>query len=428
MASPDLRTALQAFVAWLQAYGDTSQDPYDFWANPAGQKAKRLAYRHKVAGTAAAAPFVLLDAALPGARRFFRAKQRFPIADAHYAMGFFNLAATAAAGGAASGGAAPDREDEVAAGARYLDALTASRAPGFTNAGWGYPFDWEGWFGTFKAGTPFITTTVYGYEAFEQGYEITGDPTYLDMMHSVARFAFEDLTEQEVAPGARASSYGPHDQRRVVNASAYRAFLLARAGLRFERDDWSEAARGNLAFVLRSQQNDGSWLYAMDDRDHFVDNFHTCLVLKNLAKFAQDTGHAAAQDAIRQGYAFYKRKLLDEAGLPVPFAQAQRLNLVRRELYDLAEGINLALLMRGADPEADSIAERLVQHVLEDWMLPDGHFVTRITWFGRNTIPYHRWAQAQTFHALTRTLLDERPAGSPTGSRNEPRVAQREGV
>lgn len=420
MATIELRTALQSFVAWLQAYGDTSQDQYDFWANPAGQRAKRLAYRHKIAGAAMAAPFVLLDAALPGTRCLFRPKQRFPIADAHYAMGFFNLAA---GGLAAPGGEAPDntaspaggRESAIAAGARYLDALTASRAPGFANAGWGYPFDWEGWFGTFKAGTPFITTTVYGYEAFEQGYALTGDPRYLEMMRSVARFAFEDLTEQEVAPGARASSYGPHDQRRVVNASAYRAFLLSRAGLRFERDDWLEAARGNLAFVLRSQQGDGSWLYAMDDRDRFVDNFHTCLVLKNLAKLVRDTGHAAARDAAGQGYAFYKRNLLDEAGLPVPFAQAQRLNLVRRELYDLAEGINLALLMRGADPEADSIAERLVQHVLEDWMLPDGHFVTRTTWFGRNTIPYHRWAQAQTFHALTRALLDGPAAGPGTG-------------
>ncbi len=226
------------------------------------------------------------------------------------------------------------------------------------------------------------------------------------MMRSVARFACKDLADQEVVPGAMACSYGPFDERQVVNASAYRAFLLGRAGRRFGRDDWLEAARGNLAFVLRSQQDDGAWLYAMDERDHFVDNFHTCLVLKNLAKIVRDTGHAAARDAIRQGYAFYKQNLLDERGLPVPFAQARRLNLVRRELYDFAEGINLALLMRGIDPEADEIARRLTHHVLDHWLLPDGHFVTRTTWFGRNTVPYHRWAQAQTFHALTRVLLD----------------------
>jgi hypothetical protein len=282
------------------------------------------------------------------------------------------------------------------------------------------------------------------------------------MMRSIARFAHEDLVDQEVASEAFASSYGPFDKRRVVNASAYRALVLVRAGQRFQRPDWLEAARGNLAFVLHRQQSDGSWYYGMDDHDQFVDNFHTCFVLKNLVKILRATGGGTAQDAdpardgaalgagipaapaggapaggapaatgsaigeaIRQGYAFYKRNLLDEEGLPVPFAQAQRLNLVRRELYDLAEGLNLALLMRWLDPDAETIAGRFVKELLDNWTLADGHFVTRITWFGRNKVPYHRWAQAQTFFALTRTLLDgaslagaptRAPAGTPRGA------------
>ena len=407
-----LLASIESFEAWLAAYGDFSQDQYDFWANPAGQRAKRLAYHHRVAGLALAAPFVLLDSVAPASRRVFRGKQRFPIADAHYAMAFFNLAVApidqdgaSGAPGASRGPGAPGPAP-LAAGRRYLAALTASRAPGFENAGWGYPFDWEGWFGTFKAGTPFITTTAYVYEAFEQGYELTSDDRYLDMMQSIARFAHEDLGDQEVAPGVRASSYGPSDRRRVVNASAYRALLLTRAGLRFKRDDWLEAARGNVAFVLRSQQLDGSWLYAMEDRDRFVDNFHTCFVLKSLVKVWRATGDGAILEAAQKGYAFYKRNLLDDEGLPVPFAQAQRLNLVRRELYDLAEGINLALLMRGRDSDADTIAGRLLGELLDNWTLPDGHFVSRVTWFGRNTVPYHRWAQAQAFHALTRAFLE----------------------
>jgi hypothetical protein len=456
MDRAELLARIQSFLTWLDGYGETSQDPYDFWANPIGRRAKRVAYEHWLAGLALAAPFVLLDAAVPWSRVLFRGKRRFPIADAHYAMGFFALAASGArlavatdpgptpprapgaAPGSPAGPAAAPRVDRaaalappgpaapgvapvppasadayLAAGRHYLAALVASRAPGFQNAGWGYPFDWEGWFGTFKAGTPFITTTAYAYEAFEQGYVFTGDPGYLDTMVSIARFAYHDLTEQEVAPAAYASSYGPFDRRQVVNASAYRAFLLTRAGQRFGRDDWLETARGNLAFVLHSRQRDGSWLYAMEDQDRFVDNFHTCLVLKNLVKIWQANGDQTVLDAVREGYAFYKRNLLDDKGLPVPFAQAQRLNLVRRELYDLAEGINLAVLMRGLDPDAESIGGRLLTELLDNWTLPDGHFVTRVTWFGKNKVPYHRWAQAQTFYALTRVLLE---GGVPTAS------------
>ena len=57
------------------------------------------------------------------------------------------------------------------------------------------------------------------------------------------------------------------------------------------------------------------------------------------------------------------------------------------------------------DPDASVIATDLLAHVLARWVLEDGHFVTRETVFGRNTIPYHRWAQAQMFRALVRALL-----------------------
>jgi len=385
---------LLSFAVWLERYGDLSQDQYDYWANPLGRRAKRVAYRHPRAGLALVAPFVLLDALAPASRRFFHAQQRFAIADAHYAMGFCDLASL------------DDRETRLGAARRYLSHLLESRAAGFSHSGWGYPFDWETCFGTFKAGTPFITTTPYAYEAFERGYETTADPSYLETMRSTAEFAFQDLVDHQVAPGVSACSYGPFDRRRVVNASAYRAFLLTAAGVRFKRDQWLAAARSNVAFVLHSQRADGSWFYAMDGKDQFIDNFHTCFVLKNLVKVWKAAGDEAVLRAIRSGYDFYKTALLDRQGLPVPFARAQRANVVRRELYDLAEGVNLAILMRELDPDAGSILRRLLAEVLDRWVLPDGHFVTRITWFGRNTVPYHRWAQSQMFHALTRACLE----------------------
>jgi hypothetical protein len=220
-------------------------------------------------------------------------------------------------------------------------------------------------------------------------------------MASVARFAATWIGVAEVAPGVEAAAYSPIDRRRVVNASAYRAFLLATAGTRFGRQDWVAAARRNLAFVIRSQRPDGSWLYAMDGKDPFIDNLHTCLVLKNLFKVWRALGDEAARRSVAEGYAYYKEYLLDAYGLPLPFAHAQRLSLLRRDLYDYAEGINLALLLSAEDPDAGAVASRLLCEVLDRWMLDDGHFVTRETVAGRNTIPYHRWAQAQMFRALT---------------------------
>lgn len=377
---------------WLDTYGPTSWDPYDFWATPVARRAKAVYYRDARRGLALVAPFVLLDAVVPSSRAIVWHRQRFATSDAHYAMAFCLLAQL-------------DGRKGLIRALPFLEALVEERCPGEDDYCWGYPFDWETCFGTWPAGTPLITCTPYGYEAFEAAFELTGAQECLAIMESVGRFAFTRIGGVEVAPGVKASTYSPLDRRRVVNASAYRGYLLVTAGTRFGHDDWVDEGRATIAYVVRSQQGDGSWLYALDGKDAFVDNFHTCFVLKSLEKVRRLLGDDALAPVIARGYAFYKSHLLDEAGLPLPFARAQRMTLQRRDLYDYAEGVNLAVLLAGADNEASTIADTLVKDLLAHWILPDGHFVTRQTVFGRNTVPYHRWAQSQAFRALVTYAL-----------------------
>lgn len=387
-----VRLSVGAFVDWLDEFGELSQDPYDFWASGLGKRAKRLYYRHRALGTVAAAPLVALDLLAPGARRLVRRPARHPIADAHYALGFFRWAR------------AEGKPHFTDRGRGYLAELERSRSPLFPEPAWGYPFDWQSRYGLYRAGWPLMTTIPYCYEAFEAGYEATADDAYLERMEGVASFAAERIPVTRVESGVEAAAYSPFDHRQVVNASAYRAYLLTTAGRRFYRDDWLKAGRRNLAFVVRSQLDDGSWPYSVDGEDDFVDNFHTCLVLKNLAKLLALTGDEDARGALVAGYDFYLRRLLDADGLPVPFARRPRLTLHRRDLYDYAEGIVLAALLRPELPAAAPVLERLVGEVVTRWSLPDGHFVTRVLVLGRTTIPYHRWAQSQTFHALVSFL------------------------
>src|SRR5262249_26312054 len=79
---------LSNFAAWLSRYGETSWDHQSFFAGPVGGRAKSLYYRSNAIGTMAVAPMIFSEALLPSARRLFHHRLRFPIADAHYAMGF----------------------------------------------------------------------------------------------------------------------------------------------------------------------------------------------------------------------------------------------------------------------------------------------------------------------------------------------------
>ena len=66
---------------------------------------------------------------------------------------------------------------------------------------------------------------------------------------------------------------------------------------------------------------------------------------------------------------------------------------------------NLCLLLCETDKDAQKIMNTLVNDILENWVLKDGHFCTRKLWIGKNTIPYHRWAQSQLFRSLINYIL-----------------------
>src|ERR1700745_4076175 len=86
-----VRAAVLRFVGWLDRYGETSYEHQSFFASDLGRSAKSLYYKKPLLGTLAVSPMIFCEAFVPSARGLFWKPQRFPIADAHYAMGFFFL-------------------------------------------------------------------------------------------------------------------------------------------------------------------------------------------------------------------------------------------------------------------------------------------------------------------------------------------------
>lgn len=394
-----LRAMIDRFTAWLDRYGELSYDFQTFYASPIGQAAKRLYYQQKALGTLAVAPIIFCEAFLPSARRLFWKPQRFPIADAHYAMGFALLAQTR------------DERKYYERAVHFLEALESTRCQSYSRHAWGYPFDWVGIRGTIKEGTPLITTEPYVYEAFSQAFEMDKDETWLQTMKSLACHVSEDYVDTVTSERGSRVSYTPSPESSgggIVNASAYRAFMLTKAALDFSNETYREQAERNLNFVLESQNSDGSWYYAMDGDRTFVDHFHTCFVLKALAKIERLTGNPECTASIERGVAYYVDHLFDQDGLPKPFSRAPRLTVYRRELYDYAECINLAVLLRGRFPKLDRHLEVVVEDLLVRWQQPDGSFKSRHLLLGWDKVPMHRWAQAQLFRSLCLLLGQSR--------------------
>src|SRR5207249_3968609 len=76
---------------------------------------------------------------------------------------------------------------------------------------------------------------------------------YKQLLESIARDAVTDIKDFKMSETASSCSYTPYDGGGVINAAAYRAFLLTSASRVLASDDYWKTAERNLNFVLENQ-------------------------------------------------------------------------------------------------------------------------------------------------------------------------------
>jgi hypothetical protein len=385
----------------LEKAGYGSYDPYDLWGTRYGLFSRRVYYEKGLIGLPLIAPILLMETACPGLRGLFVRKERFATADSQLILAFLNLYRCS-----------KERkflEQAIKLGGDLLNYSVS----GYSGKCWGYPFDWQNNRGLWRKNTPYITCTPYCFEAFLALYDATGEQSYLEVARSIAKFVYSDLKDTSAGKDATAASYSPLDETKVINASAYRAWVLFEASARFDLPDYARKAQLNLNFILQTQRADGAWLYAVEaPGEEFIDHFHTCFVLKNLFKINRRLNNSAVAAALRKGFDYYRRDLFGENGLPKGFAIQPRTQIVKLEMYNFAEAITLGALLHREIPQALSMAQNLATALCEKYQLADGHFVTRVYRGGfRHTFPFLRWPQAQLFYSMTNLLLAVQKGG-----------------
>lgn len=386
--------SIRRFDAWLENAGYESYDPYDIWGTKYGVFSRRLYYEKGFVALPLIAPILAIEAVCPGLRKLFVHKQHFATADGQLVLAFLNLYSCTG------------EKRFLEKASRVAGELLQYSVPGYSGHCWGYPFDWQNNRGLWRKNTPYITCTPYCFEAFLALHDATGEQRHLDVARSIANFVYSDLKDTPAGNDALAASYSPLDETKVVNASAYRSWVLFEADARFNLLDYRDKARRNLNFILQAQRPDGAWLYAVEGKgEGFIDHFHTCFVLKNLFKINRRLQDPAISRALKTGFDYYQRHLFYQDGLPKGFAVQPRVQIVLLEMYNFAEAITLGALLREEIPEAFTIAQKLAATLCEKYQLSDGHFVGRVYRGGfRQTFPFLRWPQAQLFYSLTNLL------------------------
>jgi len=388
--------SIERFQTWHSNFGDISYDRMDFWASKMGKFGKKMFYKNKLLGAPFAIWGLLLENFLPNIQKLYSKPHREVIGDAHFASAYMNLYET-------EGDTKYLKKAET-----YLSAMEKSSSKGYSGMCWGYSFGWQTYAGYWESGIPLITITPYAFWAFKRHYEITGIEKSKQIALSIAKFTLNDLNEIEMPNGMTCSSYSPVSKDIVINANTYRAAVLMEAYEMNGDEKYRAVAQRNIDFVLSYQGEKGEWYYeAKPPKNNFIDNFHTCFVLRNLFQCYQVTKDEKILNAVKKGYQYYRENLFYDNGRPKHFAVAKYAKLRKYEMYDYAEGIKLGVLLKDVLPEAYEKSKELANDLVSNFQTRKGYIVTRVTSFRtRHKVPYLRWPQAQLFYSLTNLLKE----------------------
>jgi hypothetical protein len=366
----------------------STYDPYDLWMTPFGFRVKHFYNHHRILGLPFAALCTLFDVYINDGRRFLGTRREYPIVRALASQALLNLYLKTG------------NSSFLSHINRHLAWLHKHTCTGYHGPCWGLGFRYAvGKNLVYDANTPLTTMTPYALEAFVRVTEVTNDPEWIPTIQGIFQFLERDVVILEETDEILVTSYATMRDRRVINAISYVMYSYAILLPYLDANQQKMAGlkiRKLYNYIANSQMADGSWYYSPDPPS-FIDCFHSCIILKNLIKTSDRTNLLNCQEVIDCGYAFLKKYMyVGGAGLFKRFAKTNKPGLVRFDLYDNAEMLQLAQLM-GDEQTAATLEANIM-----DMFVHKGRVFSQIDWLGVRLGPDRlRWAVLPLLYALS---------------------------
>ena len=365
-----------------------SFDPYDIWKTEIGLRVKHMFNSSRIAGAFPALVLTLSDNFFNSILRRLYTKQEFPIVRALAAQILINRYSTT------------NDIRYLRSAENHLTWLQKNISTGYSGACWGLGFRWPAAKDViYDSNTPHTTHSPYAIEAFHMYNQLVGKPAYEDLIVSSFAFFEKDVQIMYEDEKMMATSYGPLKDRIATNAVSYVMYSYAML-LNYlpEKKDYIVKKILKLyKFIENKQLANGSWHYISDDKNSFIDCFHSCFILKNILKSQKIIDLPDSSEVVNKGYQFICNNFYDEkSGLYKRFAKANKLSFVKFDLYDNAEMLRLTRMMH------DTARNTNLGRAIKQLFVERDDIYSTIDWLGirrnRNTL---RWAVMPYLHALS---------------------------
>ena len=196
-----------------------------------------------------------------------------------------------------------------------ISRLEEVRSRGYSGICWGYDFDWEARYTRIDAYVPTSVATGIITNAMFENYEVTQDEHLLNICRDACKFIMNDL-KKSYEDDLFCYSYSPVDTQFVFNASMKAARLLAQVYSVDKDPKLLEEASKAVEYVVKNQQDDGSWSYSKHDARTWRDNYHTGYILDCLDSYIVSSGEDRFKPYLDRGFDFYVDHFFEDSRIP----------------------------------------------------------------------------------------------------------------
>lgn len=289
-----------------------------------------------------------------------------------------------------------------------LTELLRLQIKGYAGAAWGYNFDWQSRNFFAPRGTPTIVPTAFAARALIEASDALNDPQYLEAARSVCDFIITDLKRPVDTATELCFSYSPNDDTQIYNASLFAAETLAAVGDRTNETGYCDLAIRATRYVIRHQNNDGSWMYGTGALQQWIDNFHTAYVLSSLFRIGKAcrSGDTEVMKALADGYDFWSKSFFLADGWPKYYHD----QLHPADSHAAATAIVTLTELRELDDGALPLAEKIANWAIDNLRDASGYFYYQRRRLFTVRTPFMRWTQAWMVYALARLLEEKQRA------------------
>jgi len=269
---------------------------------------------------------------------------------------------------------------------QLLEILDNTKSKGYHGNCWGYNFPWQSREVYKPRWTPTIVNTSFIGHALIYCFEYTKREKALELAKSIPNFIINDLNRLN-ENDTFCFSYSPIDREFVHNANMLGASFLIRYAKLFDKPELVPIAHKSMQYSINSQNQDGSWFFAISTAHKWIDSFHTGFKLESIRWFIELGEGDDYIKSYTKGYEFYCKNLFLNDGTPKYYHNKK----FPIDIHAPAEAIYF--LSKSSDSYHKTITAKVYIWTINHMLSQSGnYFYFRITKYATNKIEYTRWS------------------------------------